>query len=369
MHILIFNWKDIRHPAAGGAEIVTHQFAKHLVSFGHQVTIVSSHYKNLAAEETIDRVSIFRRGNIYTVHLHAFLLYRQRYAGWADIVIDQIHGIPFFTPFYVKKPVLAYIHEVADTIWFSEYPFPLSSIGYFLESLYFKLYRNTTFLTDSVSTKHDLQGKDILSSNVHVLPLTIKRVPKMNLSKTKYPSLIYIGRITPMKRIEFLIMATRLLIIDFPKLKVTIVGNGKTTYIKRLKMLVGELKLAKYISFKEYVNEKKKFELFKTHALFIHPSLKEGFGLTVLEAASQGTPTVAFAVGGLRDLIKNRQNGILVDKDASPENLAQVINNLLRNPKQIEKYSMHAYSWSKKLPTWEQQTKRLEQLLMRLVHQ
>ena len=75
MRILIFNWKDIRHPLAGGAEIVTHQYAKHLVKSGHQVTIFTSQPKKLPSEEKIDGVKIYRQGNFWTVYFWAILFY------------------------------------------------------------------------------------------------------------------------------------------------------------------------------------------------------------------------------------------------------------------------------------------------------
>lgn len=366
MRILILNWKDIKHPEAGGAEIATYQYAKYLSGFGHEVTLFTSHATKLKTAETIAGVRIIRQGNLYTVYLHAFFSYVLFLHLQTDIVIDQIHGIPFFTPVYVRKPILAYIHEVAGKIWDKEFSFFPATLGKLVESFYFRLYVNTPFLTDCHSTKVELMQKGLPGENIYTLPLTINRPKGNHQPKTQFPSLIYIGRISPMKRLELLVEATAELVKQFPRLQVTIAGSAKSPYLRKLKMLTSKLGLVRSVKFSPHVSEPKKDKLFAQSWLHIHPSLKEGFGLTVMEAASQRTPTVAFNVGGLRDLIQGGKTGVIV-KDQNSVALVSAITDLFTNQRQLKNISQRAYRWSKTFPAWKQQAKKLEQILRGLI--
>lgn len=106
MKILILNWRDIKNPSSGGAEILTHEVANRLVKWGHQVTQFSSSFPNCLPEEKIDGVKIIRRGHpdarylLKSVHFFAFWYYLKKFRGKFDVVIDEAHGLPFFTPLY-----------------------------------------------------------------------------------------------------------------------------------------------------------------------------------------------------------------------------------------------------------------------------
>lgn len=73
MDILILNWKDIKNPEVGGAEIIAFEFARRLVQDGHSVTFFSRFFKGGLNEEIVDGVKIVRRGNKLSVYIHAYL--------------------------------------------------------------------------------------------------------------------------------------------------------------------------------------------------------------------------------------------------------------------------------------------------------
>src|SRR3990167_1095837 len=140
MKILLLNWRDIKNPKAGGAELVTHKILEYLVQQGHQTTLFTASFPGALDYEVINGVFVERAGNRWTVHLHAFLRYWSKYKGKFDLVIDEINTIPFFTPLYIKEKKLCYINQLAREVWFYESKFPLSWIGYFLEPIYLRLY-------------------------------------------------------------------------------------------------------------------------------------------------------------------------------------------------------------------------------------
>ena len=71
MNILWFNWRDIRNPDAGGAEVFTHQVAKRLVKMGFEVTLFTSKFEEAKRQEEIDGINVVRHGNRYSVYRKA----------------------------------------------------------------------------------------------------------------------------------------------------------------------------------------------------------------------------------------------------------------------------------------------------------
>src|SRR3990167_7300127 len=138
MNILVFSWRDPKHPLAGGAEQVMHEHMKVWIKAGHSVTLFSSKIKGLPTSETFDAVQIVRGGYQYLgVQIAAFLYYLKNKNKF-DLLVDQFHGLPFFTPLYSKKPKLAVIQETARNVWFlNPLPRPINwlvgIIGYFGE--------------------------------------------------------------------------------------------------------------------------------------------------------------------------------------------------------------------------------------------
>lgn len=333
MKILILNWRDIRNPQSGGAELLTHEMAKRWIVLGHSVTQLSSAYGD-AHDEVIDGVHIIRRGcrNIFSgklpVHLEAFFWYMRYGRRKFDVVIDEIHGIPFFTPFYVKEKKVALLCEVADDIWDIVFKFPLNIIGKMIENIYFSFYKDIPFLTISHSTKQDIITKGVQKDHITILPMGIslpKKLPKS--TKEKHDTIIFVGRLTKAKGVEDAVYMFSELTKDIPKIRLWIVGSGELEYEKKLRDLVAFLGLTDNIKFYGFVSLEKKFELMARAHVLVNPSVREGWGLTVPEAGTVGTPAVAYRVSGLRDLVHERKNGLLVNPD--PESLARGVKTIL----------------------------------------
>ena len=163
MNILIFNWRDIKNPSSGGAEILTHEIAKFLVKKKNNVILFSSRFDGSAKKEIIDGVKIIREGKsvaryfLQSVHFKAFQRYKREFAGNIDLVIDEVHGLPFFTPLYIKEKKVALVCEVAGDLWIKMFGKLLGTIGKLIEIIYLRfIYRFTPFLTISHSAEKDL---------------------------------------------------------------------------------------------------------------------------------------------------------------------------------------------------------------------
>ncbi|MCK4236487.1 MAG: glycosyltransferase family 1 protein, partial [Candidatus Krumholzibacteria bacterium] len=65
MKVLAINWRDIRNPEAGGAEVHLHEILSHLILWGHEASMISASFEGCIGEETIDGIRIIRRGHWY----------------------------------------------------------------------------------------------------------------------------------------------------------------------------------------------------------------------------------------------------------------------------------------------------------------
>lgn len=360
MRILILSWRDTRNPAGGGAEILTHELAKRWTKKGHYVTQFSSFFSGAKQYEEIDGVNIIRRGHsdaraiIFSVHFLAFLYYMKYGRGKFDVVIDEIHGLPFFTPFYVRERKIAFICEVASDLWFKMYGPIFGGIGRLIEIIYLRIiYRNVTFMTISKSSKEELIKNGVSKSKTHVLPMGINVPPiRDEREKEKIPTLLYIGRLSKAKGIEDALRTVNILKEKGQSIRLKIIGRGDKKYVDFLHTFCKKLNILSDVDFLGFVSEKKKFETISSSHILISPSIKEGFGLTIPEAGYMGVPSVVYNSLGLLDIVVDHKNGLICKKN-TPEDLAKAIILLLQNTSLYKKLSDEArresvkYDWDK----------------------
>ncbi len=355
MNILILNWRDPKNPKAGGAEYVTLEHAKAWVKKGHKVFWFTSSFKNSKETEIIEGVDIFRKGGTYSMYLLAPFFYL--FSGNKfDLVIDQFHGAPFFSPLYVRKPKILFIHEIPGKIWDLMFPFPINIIGKLAENFYFLLYKNIPIWTDAPSTINDLVKYGIKKENCTAIlcPISKSALNKLPV-KEKNPTFIFVSRLVPMKGIEAVINAFKIIKEKEKNAKLWILGTGENKYFELLNKKVLELNLESSVKFWGKVSENKKYELLKKAHLLLHASVNEGWGLVVIEAASQATPSVVYNVNGLRDSVKNGITGIVLNNN-NPEELAKGSLKLIHNKKQYKIFQKNSLNWAKSL-NWVKATK------------
>jgi glycosyltransferase involved in cell wall biosynthesis len=118
------------------------------------------------------------------------------------------------------------------------------------------------------------------------------------------------------------------------------------------------------VTFFGRVSEEKKYELMRRAHIMLHASVKEGWGLVVIEAAGQMTPSVVYNVNGLRDSVKNGKTGIVIEEN-TPKSLASNAYELIKNKSLYNKLQKDAYVWSKTF-TWENCAKPSLKLIKQL---
>ncbi len=352
LNILIFNWRDTKHVWAGGAEVYIHELSRKLVRKNHSITIFCGNDGQNKNYEEIDGIKVYRRGGFYTVYIWALLYYIFKFRGKYDIVIDSENGIPFFTPLFVKEPIIGLIHHVHQEVFRGNLILPLALLGKFLEGRVMPfVYKNVKVVTVSNSSKLAIEkiglGKN---SPVEVVNPGIDTSKFKPGSKTATPSILYLGRLKPYKSVETAILAMQMLVKNIPNVTLTIGGEGESRPI--LEELTEKLKLQKAVKFIGHVTEKQKAALYSKSWVMVQPSTIEGWGITAIEANASGTPVVASNVPGLRDSVMNPHTGYLVkpkDHDQFALKLEKIILDK-RIRRELERGSIewaNNFSWNK----------------------
>jgi len=135
-----------------------------------------------------------------------------------------------------------------------------------------------------------------------------------------------IGRLSPVKGHDVLLKAAKELVTDFSDIRIALIGSGPDE--KRLRRLSKTLKLDKNVTFIASVDDTT--EILPVIDIFVFPSIKEGLGLSLIEAMASGKPCIASRVGGIESLIEDGVTGLLVTP-GNPHELAHAIKYMLKN--------------------------------------
>ncbi len=356
MDILILNWKDLKNPDVGGAEIILYELAKRLIRNGHTVTWFCRKFPGAKEEDSIDGINIIRRGNQLSVYWEAYRYYRSLQIK-PDRVIDCINTICWQTPLYVPSDKrIMLVNQLAKEVFWYELPFPLSSIAYMLERIEYLTYKKTQVICYAQSTKKDLVAFGIPSSHIDIFSLGIDQSRYIAGTKAKNPLFVFVARLAHMKRPDLCVNAMKEVVATHPTAKLVIVGYGpmEQDLLKRIKDLHLENNISLIgkdaLFFTKNAKDKKVWYMQQAWALLL-PSVKEGWGMVVTEAAACGTMSIVTDVTGLRDSVKRDQTGLVISANPTAEELASAMRTVIedtplrtRLSKEAQKVA-HTYTW------------------------
>jgi glycosyltransferase involved in cell wall biosynthesis len=315
MRILALNWQDLKNPQAGGAEVHLEEILKRLVQYGHQVDLLCSNFAGGGKSDNTDGINIIRVGSRLNFNWVAPFTFRKlikdnRY----DVVIEDINKIPFYSSLYHKLPTLVVIpHLFADTI-FQEINFVLGSYIYLFEKPVPVIYKNKRFMVISKSTADEVEKRGIPRENIHVVECGIdKEIYRFDpaIPKFETPTLVYIGRLKKYKNIETPIKAMPIIRNSVPNARLVIIGSGD--HQPDLQRLVEAMDLGNAVEFKGFISQAEKITYLRQAHISVYPSLKEGWGLTNIEANACGTAVLAARVPGLQDSVDEGNSGLLFE--------------------------------------------------------
>jgi glycosyltransferase involved in cell wall biosynthesis len=349
MRILWLTWKDRDHPDAGGAEVVNEALAERLATAGHEILFVTAGFRGAPAQTARAGFRIVRVGGRLTVYWHARRHYRRHLRDWPDLVIDEVNTIPFFAKHYVRQPNLLFVHQLCRAIWFYQMPFPLSLIGWLAEPLYLRLLNDRRVITVSESTRRDLVRHGFRPQNIAVISEGLEAEPVERLAaaaKTAPPVMLSLGAMRPMKRTLHIVEAFELAKANHPDLRLWLAGDDRSPYGRKVLRRVETSPFRADIRVFGRVDAAKKRRLLREAHLLAVTSVKEGWGLVVTEANSQGTPAVVYDADGLRDSVRHGETGY-VTRNNTPESLAAAVGVLLSDPVRYASLRDAGWRWSR----------------------
>lgn len=363
MNILALNWEDLSNPQAGGAEVHLQEILKRIARRGHNVTLLCSGYPGSLPSEEVDGIKIVRRGSRFNFNFAApFALKSLLREGNWDIVIEDINKIPFYTPLYHKLPLLVVIpHLFSDSV-FKEINFVLGLYIYLSEKPISWLYKGFQTMVISESTKEDLVKRGLSPEDIHVVHCGIDQNHyRFSASVRKYsaPTVIYLGRLKKYKSVDHLLKAFALTLKTIPEARLMVVGEGD--YKEELIGLTRRLSLDGKVEFTGFVDEEEKVRRLQQAWVAVYPSLKEGWGLTNIEANACGTPVVASNVPGLKDSVVPGRTGLLYEYGDLPK-LSECLVKILSDGELRERLTQGGLAWAKEF-SWDTAAEKTLELM------
>lgn len=353
IRIAVVNWRDPWHPAAGGAERYAWELARRFAASGAEVTYLTCHTPPGPADprarrNRVEGVAFVRAGGRFGVYPRVLLwlfAHRRRF----DVVIDCQNGIPFFTPWALPRrvPVFCVIHHVHDQQFGLYFPAWLAWVGRTLEGPVTRwAYRRHAFVVVSPSTRQAVRERLRWRGPAHVVhngvttpavppdlavPSDLAVPPDVSVPsdlavapglagdgdgdgdgdvRQGGPEIVCVTRLVPHKRVERIADLAVRLRDRWPGLRIHIVGDGPSAGM--LADRIALLGVGDVIVQHGFVSEQLKAALVGRADLHLSTSRGEGWGLSVIEAAAQGVPTVSYDVEGLRDAVRDGVTGWLV---------------------------------------------------------
>lgn len=375
------NWRDPWQQVAGGAEEYAWQISRRLRDLGADVSFVTSREAGQAKCETREHIGVHRMGGIFTRYprvLGWLLVRRRRF----DVVIDCMNGIPFFTPLVLPRrtPVVCVVHHVHDQQFFVHFPAWLATIGKILEGpVARRVYRRRPVVAVSPSTMTAMRERLRWTGPIFIVPngspapaggpeAGLVPAPRDGAdplgaapADAGDPAIVCVGRLSAHKRVERVVDIAEKLRERRPNVKIHIIGRGAAA--DPLAARIRAKGLEDNVRLHGFLSKPAKNALLATAWLHVSASQFEGWGLSVIEAATLGVPTVAYDVDGLRDAIRADETGWLAAED---EDLADVVDRALKelaDPDRRAEMRAACRQWAARF-TWADSGTRMARLIL-----
>jgi glycosyltransferase involved in cell wall biosynthesis len=359
--VLVLNERDPLHPAAGGAEIHIAEISSRLASQGFELTLAASGFRGAPPREVVDGLEIWRLGPLLAYYPRAaWLCARETRRGRFDVVLEHLNKLPFLSPVLSTVPVVAMCQHLFGSAAFLQVRWPIAAVVVAAEKLIPPCYKKVAFVAASESTREDLVARGIPRERICIVHNGIRQ-PQVTLEppSSRPARIAYLGRLEPYKRVDVMLASAKALVPRFPDLEVEIVGRGKDR--PRLEHAVRRLGMVERTHFHGFVSDRERDALLAKTRVCVYPSVKEGWGLGVIEANACGVPVVATDAPGLRDAVRDGDTGFLAPEGDSSA-FAERIGRLLADDALADRMSLAALSWSKRFD-WDSAARAMAAVL------
>ena len=367
LHILVFNWLDRKNPRSGGAEVHLHEVFGRLARAGHRVTLVASGWRGGQQRELVDGIEVHRVGGRESYPLHVARYYRRELSSrHFDVVVEDLNKAPLYTPRWVDQPVVLLAHHFFGSAAFLSATPPVAAVTWLLERTVGIAYRAVDTITVSESTAEELVTLGMRAERIAVVHNGVDQrlLTSVPLGiRDADPTILYLGRLERYKRVDLLVRAIARIRDAGDDARLIIAGGGRQE--GSLRRLVRRLGVQDRVQFAGRVSDAAKRSLMERAWIHAITSTKEGWGISVIEAAACGTPTVASDTPGLRDAVVHGETGLLVTH-GDVNALADTIRALCRDRLQLERLGRAARGRALSF-TWDAAATAVEQQLAAVV--
>jgi glycosyltransferase involved in cell wall biosynthesis len=306
-------WRDLDDPEAGGSELHAHKVASLWAAAGLDVTFRTSAVPGGPAALTRDGYRVLRQAGRYAVFPGAAWEGLRMGHRPGDALVEIWNGMPFLSPLWYRGPRVVFLHHVHAEMWGMVLPPTLARLGDTVERrIAPRFYRSSRIVTLSESSRREITGMlGLPPDRVTVAPPGVDDRYAPGGQRAATPLVVAVGRLVPVKRFDALLRALAAVKRDHPDLQAVVIGEGYER--PALEALRDELGATEWVRMPGRVDDEELVSWYRRAWVVASSSQREGWGMTLTEAAACGTPAVATRIAGHADAVLDWESGLLVD--------------------------------------------------------
>ena len=311
IHVLA--WRDLDDIEAGGSEVHASMVARHWAAAGLWVSMRTSYAQGRPTQVWRDGYLVTRKAGRYLVFPRSVASALARRSGPRDALVEIWNGMPFFSPLWDLGPRIVLVHHQHADMWRLALPPTLAKVGDTIERVVAPpLYRRSRVVTLSPSSRDELvDGMGLRADHVTVVPPGVADHFTPGPGRSPTPLVLGVGRLVPVKRFDLLVDAMAAVRARRPDVRLVLVGDGHER--EAIEERIRRLGAQDWVELLGRVDDRALVELYRRAWLVASTSLREGWGMTITEAAACGTPAVASRIAGHTDALTDGVTGLLAD--------------------------------------------------------
>jgi glycosyltransferase involved in cell wall biosynthesis len=342
-------WRDLDDPEAGGSELHAHRIASLWARAGLDITMRTSTAAGHAPITRRDGYRVVRKSGRYAVFPRSALSGFVGRRGRPDGLVEIWNGMPFFSPIWARCPKIVFLHHVHAEMWQMVMSPRLAPVGAFVERRVAPpFYRRSRIVTLSSSSRLEIVSMLGMSpERVSVVPPGVDPRFSPGGQKSADPLVVAVGRLVPVKRFDLLIDELVSVREKVPGLRAQIIGEGYER--PRLEDQIRAAGASEWIELVGRQSDEELLESYRRAWVLVSTSQREGWGMTITEAAACGTPAVVTRIAGHSDAVEDGVTGILVDE---PKQFGEALRAVLADETKRQQLGQAALEHAGRL-TWE----------------
>ena len=326
-HVVAVTWRDLDAPDAGGSEVHLAEVTRRWADAGLDVSVRAAAVPDGPRSVTRNGVEVHRRGGRVGVFPGAALDTLRGRLGPADGVVDVFHGMPFLVPLWTRRPRVAVAHHCHIGTWRDLAPPGLAQIGHLTERFGVRaVYRRTPIVTLSPSSAAEItEHMGVAADRLRIGPVGVDDNYDVDpgVPRSERPLVVAGGRFMPPKGLDLLPGLLAAVRERVPDLEAVVFGDGPGRAAVAAE--VAERGAGGWLRLAGFVDRDEQIDLYRRAWLLAAPSRREGWNMTITEAAACGTPAVVTRIPGHVDAVVDGETGRLADIGALAPTIAEVL--------------------------------------------